>query len=56
MSENEKDIPVKEMDDGSALVKVDLPEEVDLEEEDHKKKNRDNKNQTRDHHGGKAMI
>jgi len=29
MSENEKDIPVKEMEDGSALVKVDLPEEID---------------------------
>ena len=38
MSEKEKDIPVKEMEDGSALVKVDLPEEIhDGEDEKHKK-------------------
>jgi hypothetical protein len=33
MAENENDIPVKEQEDGSVLVKVDLPEEIEVEEE-----------------------
>ena len=33
MAENEKDIPVKEQDDGSVVAKVDLPEEIEVEEE-----------------------
>ena len=33
MAENEKDIPVKEQDDGSVVAKVDLPEEIEIEEE-----------------------
>jgi len=33
MAENEKDIPVKEQDDGSVVAKVDLPEEIEIEED-----------------------
>lgn len=33
MSENEKDIPVKEMEDGSALAKIDFPEDFDSPED-----------------------
>jgi len=33
MAENENDIPVKEQEDGSVLVKVDLPDEIEVEEE-----------------------
>jgi len=32
MAENEKDVPVKELEDGSLIAKVDLPEEIDGEE------------------------
>ncbi len=33
MAENEKDVPIKEREDGSVLAKVDLPEEIESEEE-----------------------
>ena len=31
MAENEKDVPVKELEDGSVLAKVEFPEELELE-------------------------
>ena len=34
MAENEKDVPIKEQDDGSVLARVEVPEEVDGIEED----------------------
>ena len=37
MAENEKDVPIKEREDGSVLAKVDLPEEIESEEESTKK-------------------
>jgi len=37
MAENEKDVPIKEQKDGSVLAKVDLPEEIESEEESTKK-------------------
>jgi hypothetical protein len=45
MAENEKDVPVKELEDGSILAKVELPEEIDLEEDETKgkKKKKDKK-------------
>ena len=33
MAENEKDVPVSEQEDGSALVSVDLPDEIEVVEE-----------------------
>ena len=36
MAENEKDVPIKEQEDGSVLVKVEAPEEFDEEVEDKK--------------------
>jgi hypothetical protein len=43
MAENEKDVPVKEMEDGSVLAKIDFPEEIleEQQEEEPKKKKRD---------------
>ena len=32
MAENEKDVPVKELEDGSVVAKVDFPEEIELED------------------------
>lgn len=32
MADNEKDVPIKEQEDGSLIAKVDLPEEIDTEE------------------------
>ena len=45
MAENEKDVPVKELEDGSALVNVELPEELEVETENDepKKKKKDKK-------------
>ena len=37
MAENEKDVPIREREDGSVLAKVDLPEEIESEEESTKK-------------------
>jgi hypothetical protein len=37
MAENEKDVPIREQEDGSVLAKVDLPEEIESEEESTKK-------------------
>ena len=31
MAENEKDVPVKELEDGSLIAKIDLPEEIEEE-------------------------
>ena len=33
MAENEKDVPIKEQEDGSVLAKIDLPEEIESEED-----------------------
>jgi hypothetical protein len=45
MAENEKEVPVKELEDGSVLAKVELPEEIELEGEEAKgkKKKKDKK-------------
>jgi DNA repair exonuclease SbcCD ATPase subunit len=37
MAENEKEVPIKEQDDGSIVAKIDLPEEIDSQEEKPKK-------------------
>jgi hypothetical protein len=37
MAENEKDVPIREREDGSVLAKVDLPEEIESEKESTKK-------------------
>ena len=44
MAENEKDVPIKEQEDGSILAKIELPEEIEVEEEatEGKKKKKDN--------------
>jgi len=34
MADNEKDVPVRELEDGSILAKIDLPEEIEIEEEE----------------------
>jgi hypothetical protein len=33
MADNDKDVPIKEREDGTLIAKVDLPEEIDVEEE-----------------------
>jgi hypothetical protein len=38
MAENEKDVPIKEQEDGSILAKIELPEEIEIEEEEEGKK------------------
>jgi hypothetical protein len=40
MAENEKDVPVKELEDGSILAKVDFPEELEAPEGKKKKKDK----------------
>jgi len=43
MAENEKDVPVKELEDGSVLANVELPENLEVEEEQEKPKKKDKK-------------
>jgi hypothetical protein len=55
MAENEKDVPVKELDDGSVLAKLDLPEEIEVEaqeeqETEGKKKKKDKKAEKEEEH------
>ena len=33
MADNEKDVPIKEQDDGSVLARIELPEEIEVEEQ-----------------------
>jgi len=50
MAENEKDVPVKELEDGSVLAKVEFPEELELEagENEGKKKKKVEKDEDHD--------
>ena len=54
MAENEKDVPIKEREDGSVLAKVELPDEVEDHEEETNKKNKedDTKDSDDDHEDG----
>jgi hypothetical protein len=45
MADNEKDVPVKELEDGSILANIDLPEEIEIEEEGVSKKSTDDHDQ-----------
>jgi len=49
MAENEKDVPIKEREDGSFLAKVDFPEEI--EDEEAKKPKKDKKEEEHDEGG-----
>jgi hypothetical protein len=49
MAENEKDVPIKEQDDGSIVAKVDLPEEIEVDDEtEHKNKKKDEEHDDED--------
>jgi len=50
MADNEKDVPVKELEDGSILAKIDLPEEIDDGDEESKKKKKEKKAEANDDH------
>ena len=55
MAENEKDVPIKEQEDGSILAKIDLPEEIEDEVEQKPKKeveNNDDHDDQDDHDDG----
>ena len=53
MAENEKDVPVKELEDGSLVAKVDFPEEIELEDEQKPKKaEKDSDHDDEDHEDG----
>ena len=54
MAENEKDVPIKEREDGSVLAKVELPDEVEDHEEETNKKNKedDTEDSADDHEDG----
>ena len=54
MAENEKDVPIKEREDGSVLAKVELPDEVEDHEEETNKKNKedDTEDSDNDHEDG----
>ena len=41
MAENEKDVPIKEQEDGSVLAKIELPETLDDHEEEKPKKKKE---------------
>lgn len=48
MADNEKDVPIKEQEDGSILAKVELPEEIEDHEGEHENKK---KKEKEDHEG-----
>jgi len=53
MAENEKEVPVKELEDGSVLAKVDLPDDIEVEEEQEPKKvKKDDEDHDEDHEDG----
>ena len=54
MAENEKDVPIKEREDGSVLAKVELPDEVEDHKEETNKKNKedDTEDSDNDHEDG----
>ena len=54
MAENEKDVPIKEREDGSVLAKVELPDEVEDHKEETNKKNKedDTEDSDDDHENG----
>ena len=54
MAENEKDVPIKEREDGSVLAKVELPDEVEDHEKETNKKNKedDTEDSDNDHEDG----
>ena len=54
MAENEKDVPIKEREDGSVLAKVELPDEVEDHKEETNKKNKedDTEDSNDDHEDG----
>ena len=41
MAENKEHVPVKELEDGSILAKIELPEEIEDDENEAKKKKKD---------------
>jgi len=49
MAENEKDVPIKEQEDGSILAKVEFPEEIGDEDEDKKGKKEKKAEKDEDH-------
>jgi hypothetical protein len=58
MSENEKDVPIKEQEDGSILAKIELPEEIEVESDgkEGKKKKKDKKAEKEEHHDEEVAL
>jgi len=55
MAENEKDVPIKEQEDGSVLANIELPENLDVEiekEDKPKKKDEDHDDEEAEHEAG----
>ena len=50
MAENEKDVPIKEQEDGSFVAKVDLPEEIEDGKEHEVKKKKENDHEDQEEH------
>ena len=48
MAENEKDVPIKEQEDGTVLANIELPEDLENEETEGKKKKKDKKEDDHD--------
>ena len=52
MAENEKDVPIKEREDGSVLARVEAPEEIEDHEEEPKKQKKEEHDDNDDHEDG----